>query len=76
VSARHRDIGFGIVGAGLVAAVHATALSRIPGARVAAVTGSSPGSERAARLAADHGGRVEVRSGDGETTFTIVLPTS
>jgi len=29
VSARDRDIGFGIVGAGLVAAVHATALSRI-----------------------------------------------
>jgi len=47
-------IGFGIVGAGLVAAVHATALSRIPGGRVVAVTGSSPGSDRAARLAAEH----------------------
>ena len=47
--------GSGSSGPGLVAAVHATALSRIPGARVAAVLGSQPGSERAARLAADHG---------------------
>ena len=27
-------------------------------------------------IAADHGGRVELQSGDGETTFSIVLPTS
>jgi len=25
-------------------------------------------------IAADHGGRVEVASADGETTFTIVIP--
>ena len=27
-------------------------------------------------IAADHGGRVELKSGDGETTFSIVLPSS
>jgi predicted dehydrogenase len=47
-------IGFGIVGAGLVAEVHAKALTRIPGARLVAVAGATPGSPRAARLAAAH----------------------
>ena len=27
-------------------------------------------------IAADHGGRVELESGSGETTFSIVLPRS
>jgi predicted dehydrogenase len=79
VSAHGRDVGFGIVGAGLVAAVHATALSRIPGVRVAAVAGSSPGSERADRLAGDHGARVvadldELLADPGVDAVTICTP--
>ena len=48
-------IRFGIVGPGLVAQLHAKALARIEDARLVAVAGSGPGSDRAARLAADHG---------------------
>ena len=48
---------FGIVGPGLVGQLHATALARIEGARLVAVAGSTPGSERTVRLAADHGAR-------------------
>jgi UDP-N-acetyl-2-amino-2-deoxyglucuronate dehydrogenase len=51
-------LGFGIVGPGLVGAVHAAALSRIHGARLVAVTGARRGSPRAAALAAEHGARV------------------
>ena len=51
-------IGFGIVGAGLVADIHARALSRIPGARLIAVAGSTPRSARAASLAAAHGAAI------------------
>ena len=49
------ELGVGIVGAGLVADVHAAAIARIPGARLVAVAGSSPVSSRAQRLARDHG---------------------
>ena len=48
-------IRFGIVGPGLVAQLHAKALARIEDARLVAVAGSGPGSQRAARLAAEHG---------------------
>jgi predicted dehydrogenase len=51
------DLRFGIVGPGKVGEVHATALARIPGARVAAVAGRRP--ERARTLAATHGARVD-----------------
>jgi signal transduction histidine kinase len=27
-------------------------------------------------IAADHGGRIELASGDGETTFSVVLPSA
>ncbi len=39
--------GFGIVGAGTIAAVHAEAISLVPGARLVAVTDRSPESARA-----------------------------
>jgi UDP-N-acetyl-2-amino-2-deoxyglucuronate dehydrogenase len=48
---------FGIVGPGLVGQLHAAALSRIDDARLVAVAGSTPGSERTARLAADQDAR-------------------
>jgi predicted dehydrogenase len=51
-------IRFGIVGPGMVGRVHAEALARIPGATLAAVAGSRPGSERARGLAAAHGARL------------------
>jgi UDP-N-acetyl-2-amino-2-deoxyglucuronate dehydrogenase len=50
-------IRFGIVGPGLVAQLHAKALARIEDARLVAIAGSGPGSDRAARLAAQHGAR-------------------
>jgi predicted dehydrogenase len=50
-----RPIAFALVGAGGAAGVHATALSRIAGARLAAVQGSSPGSSRAQALADRYG---------------------
>ena len=46
---------FAVVGPGLVGEVHATALSRIPDARLVAVVGSGSGSGRAAKLATTHG---------------------
>jgi UDP-N-acetyl-2-amino-2-deoxyglucuronate dehydrogenase len=49
---------FAIVGPGLVGAVHAAALARIPNARLVAVAGSTPGSSQAAGLAATHDARV------------------
>jgi UDP-N-acetyl-2-amino-2-deoxyglucuronate dehydrogenase len=51
-------IRFGIVGPGLVAQLHAKALGRIEDARLVAVAGSGPGSDRATRLAAEHGAHV------------------
>ena len=51
------DIRFGIVGPGKVARLHATALARIPGARLAAVAGRSR--ERAEALAVAHEARVD-----------------
>jgi predicted dehydrogenase len=57
-SRRHDEpVRFAILGPGLVGAVHAAALARIPDARLEAVAGSTPASPRAARLAADHGAR-------------------
>lgn len=50
-------VRFGIVGPGKVAQVHADALARIPGARLAAVAGRNEA--RAAALAAPHGARVD-----------------
>jgi len=50
-------IRFGIVGPGKVAQLHADALARIPGARLAAVAGRNE--ERAAGLAAPHAARVD-----------------
>jgi UDP-N-acetyl-2-amino-2-deoxyglucuronate dehydrogenase len=50
-------VRFAILGPGLVGAVHAAALGRIPGARLVAVAGSTATSPRAARLAAEHGAR-------------------
>jgi len=52
-----RRLGFAIVGAGGAGGVHAAALSRIPDARLIAVAGATPGSSRAAALAARHGAR-------------------
>jgi len=51
------DLRFGIVGPGLVGRLHASALARIPGARLAAVAGRRP--ERARALAAAHEARVD-----------------
>jgi predicted dehydrogenase len=51
------EVRFGIVGPGKVGSLHASALARIPGARVAAVAGR--GTERAQALAAIHGARVD-----------------
>jgi predicted dehydrogenase len=51
------DLRFGIVGPGKVGGLHASALARIPGARVAAVAGRGP--ERAHALAATHDARVD-----------------
>jgi UDP-N-acetyl-2-amino-2-deoxyglucuronate dehydrogenase len=48
---------FGIVGPGKVAQLHADALARIPGARLAAVAGRNE--DRAAALASPHGARVD-----------------
>lgn len=45
--------GFGIVGAGVIAATHAQAIAELPGARLAAVTDTSP--EPAKALARTHG---------------------
>jgi UDP-N-acetyl-2-amino-2-deoxyglucuronate dehydrogenase len=39
--------GFGIIGAGTIAAVHADAVARLPGARLAAVTDVAPGAAQA-----------------------------
>jgi UDP-N-acetyl-2-amino-2-deoxyglucuronate dehydrogenase len=50
-------VRFAIVGPGLVGAVHATALARIPDARLAVVAGTTAASPRAVRLAAEHGAR-------------------
>jgi predicted dehydrogenase len=50
-------IRFGIVGPGKVAQLHADALARIPGVRLAAVAGRNE--TRAATLAAPHGARVD-----------------
>jgi UDP-N-acetyl-2-amino-2-deoxyglucuronate dehydrogenase len=49
---------FAIVGPGLVGAVHAAALARIPNVRLVAVAGSTPGSSQAAGLAAAHDARM------------------
>jgi UDP-N-acetyl-2-amino-2-deoxyglucuronate dehydrogenase len=49
-SAGHR---FGIVGAGVIGAVHAEAIGMVPGARLVAVTDAVP--ERAKELAGSHG---------------------
>jgi predicted dehydrogenase len=57
MAGRQGPIGFGILGPGLVGAVHATALSRIPDARLVAVAGATAGSARAAALAAEQGAR-------------------
>lgn len=51
------EVRFGIVGPGKVAQLHATALARIPGARLVAVAGR--GEERARALAGDHGARFD-----------------
>jgi UDP-N-acetyl-2-amino-2-deoxyglucuronate dehydrogenase len=67
---------FGIVGPGLVGQLHAAALARIDGARLIAVAGSAPGSERTRRLAADHGARpfdsVAAMIDDGSLDAVIV----
>jgi UDP-N-acetyl-2-amino-2-deoxyglucuronate dehydrogenase len=54
VSATH---GFGIVGAGVISAMHAEAIASLPGARLAAVTDVDAG--RAAALAETHGASAE-----------------
>src|SRR5947209_11636715 len=48
-----REIGIGIIGSGFVAEIHAEALRRVPGARLAAV--ASPSEGKAAAFAARHG---------------------
>jgi predicted dehydrogenase len=53
-----RPIAFALVGAGGAAGVHAAALLRIAGTRIAAVLGSSPDSQRARSLADRYGARV------------------
>ena len=67
---------FGIVGPGLVGRLHAAALARIDDARLVAVAGSRPGSERTARLAEDYGTRAadsfEAMIGDGSLDAVIV----
>jgi UDP-N-acetyl-2-amino-2-deoxyglucuronate dehydrogenase len=67
---------FGIVGPGLVANLHAAALARIDGARLVAVAGSAPGSERTRRLAAAHDARAfdsySTMIGDGSLDAVIV----
>jgi UDP-N-acetyl-2-amino-2-deoxyglucuronate dehydrogenase len=69
-------IRFGIVGPGLVGQLHAAALARIDGVRLVAVAGSTPGSDRTARLAADHGARIadslEAMIGDDALDALIV----
>ena len=69
---------FGIVGPGLVGGLHAAALARIEGVRLVAVAGSSPGSERTARLAGDHDARAaesfEALIGD-ETLDAVIVCT-
>jgi predicted dehydrogenase len=54
VADRTGRLGVGIIGPGLVGAVHAAALDRIDDARLVAIAGSSPDSPRARQLAADH----------------------
>ena len=49
--------GFGIIGTGVIAAVHADALTALPGARLAAVTDVN--AEAAAAFAAERGGEAE-----------------
>lgn len=49
------SVGIGIVGPGLVGAVHAAAIGRMEAARLVAVAGSSPASGRAHELGAAHG---------------------
>ena len=49
--------GFGIVGAGVISAMHAEAISSLPGARLAAVTDVD--AQRAAALAEAHGASAE-----------------
>jgi len=55
VADRSGRLGVGIIGPGLVGAVHAAALDRIDDARLVAVAGSSPDSPRAHQFATDHG---------------------
>jgi len=50
-------LGFGIVGAGVIAATHAQAIAQVPGAWLAAVTDTSL--DAAKRLAETHGGAAE-----------------
>ena len=51
------ELRFGIVGPGKVAQIHADALARIPGVRLAAVAGRNEA--RAAAIAGPHGARVD-----------------
>jgi predicted dehydrogenase len=51
------EVRFGIVGPGKVARLHAAALARVPGARLAAVAGRDP--ERTRVLAEPHGARAD-----------------
>ena len=57
IQAPDEPLRFAILGPGMVGEVHAAALARIPGVRLASVAGSTPGSPQAARLAAAHGAR-------------------
>ncbi len=57
MTGRTGPLGVGIIGPGLVGAVHAAVLDRLDDARLVAVAGSSPDSSRARQLAADHHAR-------------------
>ena len=59
------DIGFGIVGAGMVARYHATAIERIAGARLVAVCRAD--AARAAEAAARFGVEFSLHEGDDRT---------
>ena len=69
--------GFGIVGAGVISATHAEAIAMVPGARLAAVTDTSP--ESARRIADAHGCAAEPDLGsllarDDVDIVTVCVP--
>ena len=71
------QIGFGIVGAGSIATTHARAIGQVPGARLAAVTDTSPPAAQA--LATAHGCAAEAHldallARDDVNVVTVCVP--